>query len=152
MRTYLRNIAKRLYRKVRPMKSPVSPQNDQNTHSYPKKNPDPPPKQTSEPKKSTPTTPKKPNPPQMLINITETPNPNACKYDIPHQISEKAFSFSTKNPPQNHPLAQKILAIPEILSIFGVGNFITVTKSSQTQWAEIHHNVETILQEHFSSQ
>ena len=133
MKQLLRKIAKRLYTKIRPA---------QHIHTPPP--PEPKPQKEVRVPPPTPV-------PEIVINITETPNPNACKYDTPHQVSEKAFSYTTQNIPQDHPLAQKILAVPEIQSIFGVGNFITVTKSSQAEWTQIHNKVERILQEHFAA-
>ena len=140
MKTRIKNLLKRIYRKLRP------PIPQENTASPIQNSPPP-----EAPAKAPPPVPE-PSVPDIHIEITETPNPNACKYDLPRQISAKAFSFSSNNPPTDHALAEKILSFPEVSSIFGVGNFITITKTQDSTWETIHPKIEACLKTYIAQQ
>lgn len=59
---------------------------------------------------------------------TPTPNPNAMKFTldatVPDDLESSAFG-------------QEILAIPGVASIFGVVDFVTVTRSGDADWDPI---------------
>ena len=152
MKTRLKNILKRIYRKFQPRKpqeTTTAPAKEAAVEVPPVAKEAAPSLKENPPIKENPP---KPPSPEIHIEITETPNPNACKYDSPHHIAPQAFSFSSKNPPTDHSLAQKILSFPEVSSIFGVGNFITITKTQESSWENIHPKVEACLKEYILQQ
>ena len=86
----------------------------------------------------------------VSVDISETPNPQACKYDVSVQVSEKSFSFSKSNLPVEHVLANELLSIDGVESVFGVHTFITATKSPEAEWDTIHPKITTVLQKNLS--
>ena len=86
------------------------------------------------------------------IDIIPSPNPNACKYELSIDISKEAFSFSDITRAQAHPLAYDLFSLEGVHSVFGFQNFITVKKHPQAQWADLHPQVEELLQKTFGSQ
>jgi len=81
------------------------------------------------------------------VEYSETPNPNACKYDVSTSVATESFSFSDQEKAKDHPLAWAILSIDGIASVFGVHTFITVTKSPQHSWNQLHPQVIQALQQ-----
>ena len=87
-------------------------------------------------------------PPENEIEILaiETPNPNAYKFSISKKITEKSFSASSKKEAKGHPLAEALLAHEHISSIFGVNDFVTVTKNSDAEWNALIPDIIQIIQ------
>ena len=86
----------------------------------------------------------------LTIDISFTPNPNACKFDVSQRVASESFSFSVASPPTDHPLAQDLLSIDGITSVFGVHNFITATKNPEETWDNISPKIIDVLQKHLS--
>jgi hypothetical protein len=84
----------------------------------------------------------------ITVDVVETPNPHACKYDVSIKVSHESFSFSQKDSPIEHPLANALLSIEGISSVFGVHTFVTATKIPNAKWEEIHPQVIDILHKH----
>ena len=84
--------------------------------------------------------------PSISVDISETPNPQACKYDVSVQVSEKSFSFSKSDMPVDHELANALLSVEGVESVFGVHTFITATKSSAVDWDTLHPKITAVLQ------
>ena len=129
----IRSIAQKLYKRYKGKAAPPSP-----SSRY-------------EAPQSDPPTPKPVVPdPSISVDISETPNPQACKYDVSVQVSEKSFSFSKSNMPVEHALANELLSIDGVESVFGVHTFITATKSAEAEWDTIHPKITTVLQKNLS--
>lgn len=129
----IRAIAQRIYKRYKGTSSSSSPpQQEASTNT-----------QTS-PQQSTP----KPvvEEPSVTVDISETPNPQACKYDVSVQVSEKSFSFSKTDMPVDHHLAQALLSVEGVESVFGVHTFITATKSASAKWETLHPKITAVLQ------
>ena len=64
----------------------------------------------------------------VAIRVAQTPNPNAMKFtlDAPVPADFEASEFG-----------QALLAIPGVASVFGVADFVTVTKESGVDWDAI---------------
>lgn len=130
----IRSIAQKLYRKY---KGKTTSNPTPSSH-YESPQPDPPmPKPVA-------------SAPSISVDISETPNPQACKYDVSVQVSEKSFSFSKSNLPVEHVLANELLSIDGVESVFGVHTFITATKSPEAEWDTIHPKITTVLQKNLS--
>ncbi|MGF7048215.1 hypothetical protein J2T13_002722 [Paenibacillus sp. DS2015] len=77
------------------------------------------------------------------INVQETPNPNSIKINTSEAIFEGTGSTSLKSGDQtDHPLASALLDIEGIDNLFGMRNFITVSKQPDVEWDEILPKVE----------
>ncbi|MHA0857729.1 NifU N-terminal domain-containing protein [Paenibacillus sp. CMAA1364] len=79
----------------------------------------------------------------IQMNVQPTPNPNSMKINASGTIFEGAGSVSLKSGAQtDHPLASALLAIEGIDNIFGIRDFVTVTKEPDAQWDVILPQVE----------
>ncbi|MFC5652921.1 NifU N-terminal domain-containing protein [Paenibacillus solisilvae] len=77
------------------------------------------------------------------INMQETPNPNAMKVNASATIFEGPASTSLKSgAATDHPLAAALVAIEGIDNIFGIRNFVTITKIPDAEWDTILPQVE----------
>lgn len=67
-------------------------------------------------------------PGMATASATPTPNPNAMKFtlDAPVPDNFEASAFG-----------QELLAIPGVASVFGVVDFVTVTRAGDADWAPI---------------
>jgi hypothetical protein len=66
----------------------------------------------------------------------DTPNPNAYKFTVSVRVTDKAFSASTPEEATTD-LARALIAIDGVASIFGVNDFVTVTKDGGAAWSAV---------------
>ncbi|AOZ94761.1 scaffolding protein [Paenibacillus crassostreae] len=79
----------------------------------------------------------------MQIHIQDTPNPNSIKINTNETIFEGPRSTSLKKGDvTDHPLASALLAIEGIDNIFGIKDFVTVSKLPDAEWEDIRPQVE----------
>ncbi|MRN52368.1 NifU N-terminal domain-containing protein [Paenibacillus monticola] len=84
----------------------------------------------------------------ISINIQNTPNPNSIKINTDQTIFEGPSSTSLKSgDATEHPLAIALLAIEGIDNIFGIRDFVTVSKTSDAEWDTILPQVEKAFEE-----
>ncbi|MEX2104469.1 MAG: NifU N-terminal domain-containing protein [Bacilli bacterium] len=77
------------------------------------------------------------------INVQETPNPNSVKINTSERIFEGPRSTSLKSGADtDHPLAHALLSIEGIDNIFGINDFVTITKKPDAEWDKILSKVE----------
>lgn len=79
--------------------------------------------------------------------IQPTPNPNAAKFILDRSISDQPTSFFNAQSATNHPIASKLFAISGVSSLLLLGDFVTINKSPQSNWADITGKVEKALAE-----
>ena len=85
----------------------------------------------------------------MGFNVTEiqpTPNPNALKFVLDREISDRPVSFLTAAEGTNHPLASQLFEITGVTSVLILGDFVTVNKQAGIKWEPITARVKEILQ------
>ncbi|RYP12143.1 hypothetical protein DL767_011479 [Monosporascus sp. MG133] len=96
----------------------------------------------------------------IFIQIENTPNPDALKFLPNHRVlpEEVQTSFieylnprSTVAPPHPSPLAAQLMNIDGVTSVFYGPDFITVTKSADTNWAHIKPEVFSLITEAVTS-
>lgn len=81
------------------------------------------------------------------INIQETPNPNSIKISAKVVLFEGPRSTSLKSGDEtDHPLARALLSIEGIDNIFGIKDFVTISKKPNTSWDTILPKVEEAFQ------
>jgi len=80
-----------------------------------------------------------------VSEIQPTPNPNAVKFILDREVVDQPTSFFHKDQATDHPLAQKLFAIPGVSSLLLLGDFITVNKTPDTPWKDITKAVESVL-------
>jgi hypothetical protein len=78
---------------------------------------------------------KAPPPPEVDIIPEPTPNPNAMKFTVGQKICETgSFTFSVADDEISHPVARAVLGVDGVKTVFGVNDFITVTKDESVDW------------------
>jgi hypothetical protein len=82
------------------------------------------------------------------VNIQETPNPNAIKFSVNQVIFEGSKSMSLKSGDEtDHVLASALVGIEGVDNIFGINDFVTITKEADAEWDDILPKVEKAFNE-----
>jgi hypothetical protein len=81
----------------------------------------------------------------VVREVQPTPNPNAMKFVLDVSVSPQPMSFLTPASASNHPLAQRLFAVPGVTSVLLLGDFCTINKSSEARWPDIKRNVEQVF-------
>ncbi len=83
----------------------------------------------------------------MNITPQRTPNPNALKFSVGIEVGGPR-SYVRGNA-EEEPVAERLLEISEIVSVFMTADFITVSKTADTDWSTIAPRVQAVLEEHY---
>ncbi len=71
----------------------------------------------------------------IQVTSDETPNPNAMKFTLNQPVAETgSFSFNAGDSNIAHPIAVAVVALDGVSSVFGVNDFITVSKDPGVSW------------------
>lgn len=96
----------------------------------------------------------------IFIQTENTPNPDALKFLPNHPILPAGLSSpfleylnprATLAPPHPSPLAAQLMNIDGVTSVFYGADFITVTKSTDVNWAHIKPEVFSLITEAVTS-
>ena len=82
-----------------------------------------------------------------VLEVQPTPNPNALKFILDRPIAEQPTSFLAASAADGHPIAGRLFAIPGVSSLLLLGDFVTVNKSPDANWADIKPRVQRVLSE-----
>ena len=82
-----------------------------------------------------------------VLEVQPTPNPNALKFMLDRSIAEQPTSFLAAGSVGDHPIARRLFAIPGVSSLLLLGDFVTVNKSPDANWADIKPRVQRVLSE-----
>ncbi len=66
---------------------------------------------------------------------TPTPNPDAMKFNLDVVLGEMFNATSAAE--AEHPFAKAVFAAPGVASLFGVNDFVTVTRAPGADWDPI---------------
>ena len=83
----------------------------------------------------------------VVREVQGTPNPNAVKLILDRHIAAQPTSFLQGSSAQDHPVACKLFEIPGVSSVFMLGDFVTINKSSEARWADITPKVKKVLKQ-----
>lgn len=83
----------------------------------------------------------------MAIGIDRTPNPNALKFTVGKSVGGPVTYADAAT--TDSALAQALLAIPGVVSIFMTADFVTLTKTGEASWTDIEGAAVEVLEEHF---
>lgn len=83
----------------------------------------------------------------MAIGIDRTPNPNALKFTVGKPVGGPV-TYTEANAGES-PLAEALLAIPGVISMFMTADFVTLTKTGDAAWSEIEGAAVAALEAHF---
>ncbi|MGH9264739.1 MAG: NifU N-terminal domain-containing protein [Acidimicrobiales bacterium] len=76
-----------------------------------------------------------------------TPNPNAMKYDLDVKLPG-TLNLANVEAAAGNPFAEAVFAVEGVQSLFGVNNFVTVTRKPGADWDVITAGVQKAAAEH----
>jgi hypothetical protein len=82
-----------------------------------------------------------------VTDVQPTPNPNAMKFVLDGQVAAGTLSFLTPESAAGHALASRLFALPGVVSVMLLGDFVTVNKSPQTRWSALTPAVSAVLED-----
>ena len=86
---------------------------------------------------------------EAVISVTPqpTPNPNALKFDVGVDVGgPKTYVAGAE---VDDPAAQELLDLDGVTSVFMTADFVTISKTPDTDWATITPQATRILSERF---
>lgn len=89
----------------------------------------------------------------MFIQTQDTPNPSTIKF-LPGQTVLPAGTAEFKSPDSatgHSPLAERLFTLQGVTGVFFGKDFISVTKSGDTDWSMLKSMILAVLMDHFSS-
>jgi len=88
----------------------------------------------------------------MFIQTEQTPNPATLKF-LPGVtvMPSGTANFTTKEATARSPLAERLFDLPEVSGVFLGGDFITVTKTDESDWFHVKPAVLAAIMEHFTT-
>lgn len=87
----------------------------------------------------------------MFIQTEETPNPATIKF-LPGRevLASGTMDFRSVDQAKDAPLAQRLFGLQGVQGVFFGADFVSVTKSDDTDWAMLKSMVLAALMEHLS--
>lgn len=72
------------------------------------------------------------------VSAQPTPNPNALRFAFRGNVlGDKSRSFPDAASASGTPWAERLFGLPGVVSVFGVKDFLTVTKTAVADWNAI---------------
>ena len=81
------------------------------------------------------------------VTAVPTPNPNALNFELDTDLAA-SFNFTNRDDAAGHPFAEAVFAVDGVVSVFGVNDFVTVTRSPGADWHPIVAAVQEAAAEH----
>ncbi|MEP7113665.1 MAG: NifU N-terminal domain-containing protein [Ilumatobacteraceae bacterium] len=82
------------------------------------------------------------------VTPSSTPNPDAMKFTLDTRL-EAMFNATTPEDAAAIPFAAALFATGDVASVFGVNDFVTVTRQSGADWDPIIAAVRTAAEKYF---
>ena len=76
-----------------------------------------------------------------------TPNPDALKFTLDTTLPE-TFDVRSAAASAGNPFAEAVFAAPGVVAVFGVNDFVTVTRTPGADWEPITAAVRAAAAEH----
>jgi Fe-S cluster biogenesis protein NfuA len=88
----------------------------------------------------------------MFIQTELTPNPATLKF-LPGRavIASGTANFATAADAARSPLAERLFALPGVSGVFLGSDFITVTKTEESDWYQLKPAILGVIMEHLTS-
>jgi hypothetical protein len=81
------------------------------------------------------------------VSASPTPNPDAMKFTLDTTLPEM-FNVTSADAAGGVPFAEAVLAVDGVASVFGVNDFVTVTRRPGADWEPIVAAVTAAAAEH----
>ena len=88
----------------------------------------------------------------MFIQTEQTPNPATLKF-LPGcaVMGSGTANFPDRSAASRSPLAERLFELPEVGGVFLGADFITVTKTAESDWYRVKPAVLAAIMEHFTA-
>jgi hypothetical protein len=91
-------------------------------------------------------------PEPVVVDIQPTPNVNALKFVVNRRLTEgRSQTFRSPQDAQGHPLAAGLFAIPGVVQVFLLNDFLTVTRDPSASWEQIAGEAEAAIRRYLES-
>ena len=88
----------------------------------------------------------------IQIMAEPTPNPNSLKFTVDRPIMDEGSAMiRSAREAEGSPLAERLFALGEVSVVFALGNFISVTKTDESDWRELAYQIGDTIREHVKS-
>ncbi|HEX4841970.1 MAG TPA: NifU N-terminal domain-containing protein [bacterium] len=89
----------------------------------------------------------------VTVTVQPTPNVNALKFVLDRRLTEgKSQTFRPPTEARVSPLAAALLAIPGVVQVFFLNDFITVTRDPSASWEVLAAQAEAVIKRHFAQE
>lgn len=85
----------------------------------------------------------------LTIAPSGTPNPNAVKFTLNRTVASKGTTYRDAASAEA-PWVKQLLAVEGVTQVFTLNDFVSVTKSSGTDWNVVGPKIEAILRQAFA--
>lgn len=83
-----------------------------------------------------------------IVEIERTPNPNAMRFVLKDPVSfGPARSFEQAEQAQSDPLAAALFLIEDVISVFYVDKYITITQTGGQEWPTLLRKLANVIRE-----
>lgn len=92
--------------------------------------------------------------PPVEVFLEFTPDPNELKYAVspPLLMTRRVVAFSSKEEAaSSSPLAAQLFTVPSVISVVLGANFISVRKTEEGDWDEIHRQASSLIERYLLS-
>lgn len=88
----------------------------------------------------------------MFIQTEQTPNPATLKF-LPGRevLGDGTANFTTAEQSARSPLAERLFGIDGVSGVFFGSDFVTITKTDETEWYLLKPSVLGVIMEHFTA-
>jgi hypothetical protein len=76
-----------------------------------------------------------------------TPNPDALKFELDVTLPA-AINYDSPEAATGHPFAAAVMGVDGVASVFGVNDFVTITRRPEAEWDPIIEAVRAAAAEH----
>lgn len=86
----------------------------------------------------------------VYVSLEFTPNPNTLKYAVNRQLLERGASnfIKLEDAKDRSPLAYDILSIDGVAGVMIGKDFVTITKSEEGDWDNVHQKASDIIEKY----
>ena len=81
------------------------------------------------------------------VSPSNTPNPNAMKFTLDTKLPA-AMNFASADAARGNAFAEAVFATDGVVQVFGVNDFVTVTRRPGADWGPIVEAVKAAAAEH----
>lgn len=81
----------------------------------------------------------------LQILVGATPNPNAVKLTLNRTLASRGETYRGDPAGVSVPWAKALLAIPGVLGVYAVNNFVSINKAPEADWDTIVPQAEAGL-------